>query len=297
MIELLESSAFGAALLFGFRHGFDWDHIAALSDLTGSQRTSRRSMWLATMYAVGHACMVVVLGTVAILVAGQVPHHVDTALERLVGGSLVGLGLWIVVTTIRTVGAPPMRSRWMVLLEAIQRIGARRRLAVAEVVIEHAHPHDHGHDHDHEPHGHAHTEVPPGAPAREPVGVVVVHRHAHRHVAPMPRDPFMTYGSWSAYGIGLLHGVGAETPTQVVVFAAAAHASDRPSSLALLGCFVVGLLISNSLVAAAATFGFRTVLCNRVVSLGLAAVTAVFSLTVGTLLLSGHSAALPTILG
>jgi len=48
VIELLESSAFGAALVFGFRHGFDWDHLAALSDLTGSQATSRRSMWLAT---------------------------------------------------------------------------------------------------------------------------------------------------------------------------------------------------------------------------------------------------------
>ena len=61
MTELLQSTAFGAALLFGFRHGFDWDHIAALTDLTGSQAKSRRSMWLATLYALGHGAMVLVL--------------------------------------------------------------------------------------------------------------------------------------------------------------------------------------------------------------------------------------------
>ena len=63
MNELLQSTAFGAALVFGFRHGFDWDHIAALTDLTGSQATSRRSMWLATLYALGHAAMVNLIGT------------------------------------------------------------------------------------------------------------------------------------------------------------------------------------------------------------------------------------------
>lgn len=37
MLALIGSSAFGAAMLFGFRHGFDWDYLAALTDLTGSQ--------------------------------------------------------------------------------------------------------------------------------------------------------------------------------------------------------------------------------------------------------------------
>ena len=64
MIDLLEATAFGAAIVFGFRHGFDWDHLAALTDLTGSQTSSKRSMWLATLYALGHAVMVLVLGVV-----------------------------------------------------------------------------------------------------------------------------------------------------------------------------------------------------------------------------------------
>ncbi len=48
MLALIGSSAFGAAMLFGFRHGFDWDYLAALTDLTGSQADARRSMRLAT---------------------------------------------------------------------------------------------------------------------------------------------------------------------------------------------------------------------------------------------------------
>jgi high-affinity nickel-transport protein len=290
VIDLLETSAFGAALVFGFRHGFDWDHLAALTDLTGSQPTSRRSMWLATLYAVGHACMIVVLGVVAILFAEQVPDSLDAAMGRLVGVSLVGLGIWIVWTAIRTRGAPPMRSRWMLLAEAIQRLVARRR-GDETVVIEHTHPHDH----DHPLHGHEHPHPHSQDLAHEPAEVAVLHAHTHRHVAVAPRDPFMAYGSWSAYGIGLLHGIGAETPTQVLVFAAAAQATDRPSSIGMLLCFVVGLVIANTIVAAASTFGFRSVLGNRVVSIGLATVTAVFSLGVGTLLLLGQDSVLPEI--
>ena len=44
-------TAFG----FGFRHGIDWDHLAALTDITGTERTPRRSMVLATLCAAGHA--------------------------------------------------------------------------------------------------------------------------------------------------------------------------------------------------------------------------------------------------
>ena len=294
-VELLESTAFGAALVFGFRHGFDWDHIAALTDLTGSQASSRRSMWLATLYALGHAAMVLVLGCAAILFAEQVPESVDLAMERLVGVSLVGLGIWMVWTAVRTRGVPPLRSRWMLIIGAVHRV-VRRRRPDERVVIEHSHPHDH----DHPLHGHEHPHLV-AATGEEVSGaetaVVVQHSHLHRHVAVAPRDPFMRYSGWSSFGVGLLHGVGAETPTQVVVFAAAANASGRATSVALLGCFVVGLLVSNSLVAGASTFGFRGVLRSRPVTVALAVVTAGFSLVVGSLLLFGEGTVLPTILG
>ncbi len=297
MIELLSSSAFGAALVFGFRHGFDWDHIAALTDLTGSQDGRRRSMWLATLYALGHAAMVLVLGCAAILFTEQVPGSVDLLMERFVGVSLIALGLWMAWTALRTGGAPPLRSRWMLLIGAVRRV-VRRPSDDVPVVIEHVHAHDHA-----QPlhgHTHSHADADPVADGTDRHGssdVVVQHRHVHRHVGVVPHDPFMRYGGWSSFGIGLLHGVGAETPTQVVVFAAAANASGRPASVGLLVCFIVGLLASNTLVAAASTFGFARVVGNRIVTATLAAVTVAFSLGVGTLLLLGEGAVLPEMLG
>jgi high-affinity nickel-transport protein len=293
MLDLLESTAFGAALVFGFRHGFDWDHLAALTDLTGSQSTPRRSMWLATLYALGHAATVVALGGVAILFAERVPESVDLVMERLVGVSLLGLGGWMAWTAWRTRGAPPLRSRWMLLIDAVGRVMARRRSAAGEVVvIEHSHPHDHRHL----LHAHAHPdEAHPATSA--PGDTIVQHAHVHRHVAVAPPDPFGRYSSRSAVGVGVLHGIGAETPTQLLVFAAAANATDRPASLALLLCFVVGLVAANTLVAGAATLGFRRVLTQRYVALGLATTTAVFSFAVGGLLLAGRSAVLPPLLG
>lgn len=292
MTELLESSAFGAALVYGFRHGFDWDHIAALTDLTGSQTSSRRSMWLATLYALGHAAMVLVLGVVAIVFAEQIPASVDGAMERLVGVSLLVFGGWIIWSAVRTGGAPPLRSRWMLVIGAVQRLAGRDR-PTAPVVIEHAH----AHGHDHPLHAHPHT-LPADEVLLEASGTVVVqHSHLHRHVAVAPRDPFVRYGTWSSFGVGLLHGVGAETPTQVLVFAAAANATARPVSIGLLVCFLVGLLASNTLVAAASTFGFGRVLGRPRVVFGLAAVTAAFSLVVGCVLLIGEGPALPPMLG
>ena len=112
-----------------------------------------------------------------------------------------------------------------------------------------------------------------------------------------PRDPFVRYTRWSAFGVGLLHGVGAETPTQVLVFAAAAQATNRPTSVAILVCFLVGLVLSNTVVAAASTFGFLGVLRRPWVAGALAAVTAAFSLVVGTFLLVGAGSSLPPMFG
>jgi hypothetical protein len=216
-------------------------------------------------------------------------------MERFVGVSLIALALWMAWMAVTTRGAPPLRSRWMLLIDATRRVLDRRRRSDEIVVIEHSHPHDHDapmHQHDH-----LHGETAFQGQALGDVAIVVQHSHAHRHVAPVPRDPFPRYGGLSAVGVGLLHGVGAETPTQVLVFAAAANATGKSTSIVLLGCFVVGLLGSNTMVAGASTLGLRGVLTHHYVGLALAVTTATFSLVVGSLLVTGHAAALPPILG
>ena len=99
------------ALGFGFRHGIDWDHIAALTDLTNSQESGRRSMLFATLYALGHALVVAALGFGAIVLSAQLPTGVDTVMEHVVGATLVGLGVFVIWSLIHDGRDFRMRSR------------------------------------------------------------------------------------------------------------------------------------------------------------------------------------------
>jgi high-affinity nickel-transport protein len=125
----------------------------------------------------------------------------------------------------------------------------------------------------------------------------VQHRHRHRHIAAMPADPSPTYGRLTAFSIGLLHGIGAETPTQVLLFLAAARAGGTAIGVLLLGCFLVGLLASNTVVALTATFGFLRASRNFALYATTSVVIAGFSLVVGAIFVLGHGAALPALAG
>jgi high-affinity nickel-transport protein len=281
-------TAFG----FGFRHGIDWDHIAALTDITGSQDDSRRSMVLATMYALGHALVVFALGVAAIVAAERLPSSVDGVMERVVGATLVALGVYVIVSLIRNGRDFRMRSRWMLVFSGVRRaarwVRTTRRSDV--VVISHEHAHDPA-----EPHPEAHRlDAMAGAAGR---ALPTEHRHGHHHIGLVPDDPFMNYGKPTAFGVGMIHGVGAETPTQVLLFLAAAGAGGPTEGLVLLCCFLVGLLTSNSLIAAAGTFGFLGASRNWPVYVGVSLVTAVFSLVIGTIFLSGSGTVLPAFFG
>jgi high-affinity nickel-transport protein len=113
----------------------------------------------------------------------------------------------------------------------------------------------------------------------------------------MPDDPFADYSARTAFAIGMVHGVGAETPTQVLIFLTAAGVGGKGAGLLLLVCFLVGLLTANTAVAAAGTAGFvgarRDVRIYRAVAL----TTACISGAIGVVFLTGSSATLPALLG
>ena len=282
----LMATAFG----FGFRHGIDWDHIAALTDITGSQDEGRRSMVLATMYALGHALVVFALGVAAIVAAERLPASINGAVERVVGATLLVLGVYVIVSLIRHGRDFRMRSRWMLVFSGVRRgiRWVRRSRQPDVVVITHEHVHDPA-----ELHPDVHERV--GALAGG--GLPAEHRHGHRHIGALPDDPFMNYGKPTAFGVGMVHGVGAETPTQVLLFLAAAGAGGTTEGLVLLVCFLVGLLTSNSLIAAAGTFGFLGASRNWPVYVAISLVTAVFSLVIGAVFLTGNATFLPAFFG
>jgi high-affinity nickel-transport protein len=288
------------AIGLGFRHGIDWDHIAALTDITGSQDSGRRSMVLATMYALGHALVVFVLGVVAIALSAQIPHWLDDAMSRVVGVTLVVLGTYLLVSLVRHGRDFRMRSRWMLVFAGARRIarwvGSRRHPTTGLFVVthEHDHPHDELHDH---AHTHAHDSIGVGANVVVPATTTTQHRHMHHHIGALPEDPFPTYGRPTAFAVGALHGVGAETPTQILLFLAAARAGGTAIGVALLLCFIVGLVASNSVVALATLFGFRGASRNFPIYATISVVAAVFSLVVGTLFLVGEAPLLPALSG
>ncbi len=114
------------------------------------------------------------------------------------------------------------------------------------------------------------------------------HEHDHHHVAAGGE-----YGARAAFGIGMIHGVGAETGTQALVIATAVGASSTVAAVAALLAFVLGLLVSNSFVAYATATGFVSVAHRQWLYAAAGLLAATFSLVVGLLFLFGADGALP----
>jgi high-affinity nickel-transport protein len=274
---------------FGLRHGVDWDHIAAITDITSSQDTRVRSLRFATLYALGHGSVVFVLGTLAIAAGDLLPPGVDATMERVVGVTLLVLGVYVFYSLIRHGRDFRLRSRWMLIFSGVARgmRWARRRGEVMHIE----------HDHEHQ-WGHGHNDSGERTAAAGPVAATKVgHRHRHRHLGVTPDDPFVTYGSVTSFFVGMLHGVGAETPTQVLIFLAAARAGRPEIGVFLLVVFIAGLITSNSAIALASTYGYLSASRNFAIYASVAVLTGVFSLGIGGLFLLGEGALLPAIFG
>jgi hypothetical protein len=121
--------------------------------------------------------------------------------------------------------------------------------------------------------------------------------HHHKHPEPDPDDPFMNYQRHTAFIVGMVHGVGAETPTQLVIFLTLAGAGSRLAGEAGLASFLVGLLCSNTLITFGSATGFIRASSNWKIYVTVALLTAVFSLVIGSLFLLGKGTLLPALFG
>ena len=133
-----------AALLLGMRHGVDWDHIAAITDITASQQTSRRGVWLGSVYALGHAAVVFVLGVAAILLGERLSPSVDAVMGRTVGVTLVVLAVYVGYSMVRYGREFRLQSRWMLVISTARRLHrwvTKRMGPNGMGVLTHEHPH------------------------------------------------------------------------------------------------------------------------------------------------------------
>jgi hypothetical protein len=275
------AAGFGIALIvsafaFGFRHGFDWDHIAAITDITSSQRSSRTGLRFATLYAAGHAVVVFLIGIVAIVLGETLPDSIDSAMGRVVGVTLIVLGVYVIYALVRYREDFRLRSRWMLLFSGVRSVyrWARGRSEPLSHEHEHASIHHNG-------------ETKSG-------GGVALKTHTHQHTH---TDPFMNYGTGTSVLVGALHGVGAETPTQVVIFLAAAGAGGAWAGVVTLGVFLLGLFAANTALALASSSGFLAATKRFGVYAAVSIVTAVASLVLGVSFVLGKDAWLPALFG
>jgi hypothetical protein len=305
-------------LLLGIRHGIDWDHIAAITDITSTTaaasaaeaahaeqhrgtaahehrhggtteiqahgappaalpyptsgaaahagaivaeatvpgpaagqrwlgRHQLEAIRLGTMYALGHGIVVIVLGIAALSFGALLPDWLDPIMGRVVGLTLVGLGLWVLYSVYRFArggGSFRLRSRWMLVFD-----GARYAWRRLQARI-----------------------------------------HGHEHVEPLEMS---SYGTRTALGVGMIHGIGAETGTQVLLIAAVGGASSAGLGVPMLLAFVLGLLISNFVIVVVSSVGFVASQTREMIYVVVGAVAGVFSLVIGAVFLLGLDNVLP----
>jgi hypothetical protein len=293
------------ALVLGLRHGFDWDHLAAITDITSTSgaaqaaeldhaaehkeahshthehggeeeaaaheeadhepheppsplegaptsrflQLERQPVILGTLYALGHALVVGLLGGAALLLGAQLPDWVDPLMGRVVGLTLVLLGIWVFVSLYNYARHGTefrLRSRWMIVFDGV-RYGWRRFQAWL---------------------------------------------HGHSHVEPLEMS---SYGPRTAFAVGMIHGIGAETATQVLLIAAIGGAASIGLGIPMMLAFIVGLVITNTLIVVISASGFLASQARRTLYVVIGVVAGAFSLVIGAAFLFGIENLLPNL--
>jgi high-affinity nickel-transport protein len=301
----------GGALALGLRHGIDWDHIAAITDITSTTAASGepREEWL--------------MGEPGVLLTDE-SDHVAAELARqrpVAGGSVVArafpartpaphAGIWSILHDER-------RAVWLGSLYAVGHGTMVIVLGLIAILAA----------------GFLPAWIDPLM--KRVVGVTLVllagylfyslYRYFRGHGEFRLRSRWMLifagirssvswlwarvrgererthdhvrgtdqYGAKTAYTIGLIHGIGAETGTQVLIIATAVGAGTKVMGVAALLFFVVGLLVSNSFVTVATAAGFVSSQRRQFVYVVAGLLAAVFSLTVGLIFLLDAGGLLP----
>jgi high-affinity nickel-transport protein len=242
MTTPLQITLLSCAVL-GFRHGFDYDHIAAISDITSVQRKASTAMRLGLLYALGHATMIALLGGIVVLFQLSLPQRMDAWAERLVGVTLIVLAVYVMGSLVwgNAHAVPP--SRAAIIIRSYRKI--RHKIWLSDAALD-----------------------------------------------PCPADDINYTGSL-AFGIGLIHGLGAETPSQLALFLLAANLGGIAKGAGGMAMFLAGLLIMNTLMTASACGLFRGAAPHPRIMRFFVGLTAAYSFIVGWVFLLGSSGYLP----
>jgi len=219
-------AALTSCSLLGLQHGIDWDHVAAISDVTSVQTNAREATRCGLLYALGHAATVGLLGVAVIALKHSLPGSLSGWMQKIVGLTLILLGAYVFGALVS--GRGPM-GRGQAILEILQRL------------------------------------------------------HWHRKAAPTENRG---YGSKSSLSLGVLHGIGAETPTQLSMLVIATNMGGLFSGVVGLLVFAIAMFLSNMALTAAATSLFTVSKVRPVLFRWLGVITAGYSLSIGIFLIT-----------
>lgn len=248
--ELSLYAALGSCLVLGLRHGFDYDHLAAISDITAVQRSWLNGLRLGMTYALGHAFTVAALGVVVLELHLGLPVGLDHWTERLIGLTLIVLGVGVVAGMLRNTEHGHSHSR----VESRLAIAVNGALWAAWQV-----------------------------------------RRIWNRQAPKPNRFQWIYTGKSVFAIGMLHGVGAETPSQLALFFLTANLGGTSRGLMGLLAFAIGLITMNALMTASMGGAFSTGGRHPRFYHAIAWTGAAYSCIIGTIFLFGVSNLLPSL--
>lgn len=91
MLEILSLLAIG--FLFGLRHAFDADHIAAVSVLSSQSRTLKSALQKGIFWGLGHTVTLFLLGIIVLTLGLTIPQNFSNFFEKIVGILLLILGI------------------------------------------------------------------------------------------------------------------------------------------------------------------------------------------------------------
>ncbi|MFQ3316101.1 MAG: high-affinity nickel permease [Candidatus Poriferisodalaceae bacterium] len=205
-----------ASLLLGFRHGIDIDHIAALTTLNSRKRSRDEGLKLSFFYVIGHALVVFVLGVAVIIFGLALPQSLELLFTKFVGVTLVILGVFVFRDLARFRDDFMIRSRVTLLAASVA--GSIEKLSFRK-----------SKDGLHES---STTRFP------DKFGHAI-HKSEGR----------------GAVIIGMVHGIGVESPTQIALLAASSSIGGTRTGIMVLLAWILGLVSANALFAIGASYG------------------------------------------
>jgi high-affinity nickel permease len=92
------------ALVLGASHSFAPDHIAAIGVFVSRRPQWRRALAIGVRWGVGHSLVILLVGGALVVTGWRFPDHFAPIVERVVGGTLIGLGVLALLRALRLHG-------------------------------------------------------------------------------------------------------------------------------------------------------------------------------------------------